>query len=132
VRRYRSRLRGLAGLVLPYSDEEVEHSSCYVMPLTLEDPGLQTPLRELLLERFGVQTSLLYPAVHEFTAYAQAQSQPLPRSELAARSQVTIPLYPHLTEEDQDRVIAGVTEGLSELSALRARTSPSRLGRARA
>jgi dTDP-4-amino-4,6-dideoxygalactose transaminase len=130
VRRYRSRLRGLPGLVLPYTDDEVEHSSCYVMPVMLEDPELQIPLRELLLERFGVQTSLLYPAVHEFTAYAGDHPQSLPRSELAARAEVTIPLYPHLSDEDQDRVIAGLTEGLSELSARRARTSRPRLGRA--
>jgi dTDP-4-amino-4,6-dideoxygalactose transaminase len=115
VRRYRDLLRDVPGLILPYGDEEVERSSCYVMPLVLEDPDLQTPVRELLKERYGIQTSLLYPATHEFTAYAASQPRPLPRSELAARTQVTIPLYPQLSEKDQDRVIAGLRELLREL-----------------
>jgi dTDP-4-amino-4,6-dideoxygalactose transaminase len=115
VRRYREQLEGVDGLIIPYTDEEVEHSSCYVMPLMLEDERLQGPLRELLLRRFGVQTSLLYPAVHEFTVYAGSQRDALPNSELAARTQVTIPLYPHLAEADQDRVIRGLQEGLRRL-----------------
>jgi dTDP-4-amino-4,6-dideoxygalactose transaminase len=132
VRRYRQMLAGLPGLTIPYSDEEVERSSCYVMPLMLDDPKLQAPVRELLLKRFKVQTSLLYPAIHEFTAYADAQRDALPRSELAARTQITIPLYPHLSEEDQDRVIAGLREGLSELGSLPERRPARRSGRATA
>jgi dTDP-4-amino-4,6-dideoxygalactose transaminase len=115
VRRYRELLADVPGLVVPYRDDEVETSSCYVMPLVLEDLGLQGPLRDLMQRRWKVQTSLLYPAIHEFTAYLGSQPEPLPRSERLARTEVTIPLYPHLTEEDQDRVVESVREGLAEL-----------------
>jgi dTDP-4-amino-4,6-dideoxygalactose transaminase len=115
--RYRELLADTPGLGLPYSAEEVVNSSCYVMPVMLEEPELQGPLRELLLERHRVQTSLLYPAIHEFSAYAGSSPGPLPRSELAARTQVTIPLYPHLTEGDQDRVVEGIQAALRELQA---------------
>jgi dTDP-4-amino-4,6-dideoxygalactose transaminase len=118
--RYRRELGDVPGLTLPYGDAEVDLSSCYVMPLMLEDPELQTPLRELMKERWNVQTSLLYPAIHEFTAYLDSQDHALPRSERAARTQVTVPLYPDLTQTDQDRVIAAVREGLAELSSDRA------------
>jgi dTDP-4-amino-4,6-dideoxygalactose transaminase len=63
-----------------------------------------------------VQTSVLYPAIHEFTSYAAGQ-QGLERSELAARTELTLPLYPHLTEADQDRVVGALADGLRELAA---------------
>jgi dTDP-4-amino-4,6-dideoxygalactose transaminase len=103
------------GLTIPYSDAEVDSSSCYVMPLVLDDLELQAPLRELMRERWNVQTSLLYPSVSEFSAYRDAAGT-LPKSERIARTQVTIPLFPHLEEADQDRVVASVREGLAELS----------------
>jgi dTDP-4-amino-4,6-dideoxygalactose transaminase len=90
TRNYRAGLRGLAGIVVPFSDEQVERSSCYVMPIMLADQERQPAFREALRERHGVQTSLLYPAVHEFSAYRQRFGDvSLPRTEDAARSEVT-------------------------------------------
>jgi dTDP-4-amino-4,6-dideoxygalactose transaminase len=125
VRRYRELLAGEPGLTIPYRDEEVDRSSCYVMPVMVDDPELRDPLRQFLLEERRVQTSVLYPAIHEFTAY-EGTAGALPRSELAARTELTLPLYPHLTEEDQDRVVAAVREGLRELQAGRAPATSGR------
>jgi dTDP-4-amino-4,6-dideoxygalactose transaminase len=118
VHRYRKQLAGVPGVTLPYRDEEVEASSCYVMPVMVDRPELRDPLRSFMLEERGVQTSVLYPAVHEFTAYADAARPPLPRSELAARTELTLPLYPHLTEPEQDRVVASVADGLRDRQAV--------------
>jgi dTDP-4-amino-4,6-dideoxygalactose transaminase len=117
VHRYRELLRDVDGLTIPYESSDVDASSCYVMPLVLHDPELQAPLRELLRDRWQVQTSMLYPSISEFTAYPGAVDPPVERSERIARTQVTIPLYPHLSEADQDRVIRGVREALAELRA---------------
>jgi dTDP-4-amino-4,6-dideoxygalactose transaminase len=119
VHRYRRLLSGVDGVTVPYADKDVDTSTCYVMPLVLEDPALQAPLRELMRERWNVQTSLLYPSVSDFSAYRELAREPLPRSEAIARSQVTIPLFPHMEESDQDRVVTAVTEGLAELSRAR-------------
>jgi dTDP-4-amino-4,6-dideoxygalactose transaminase len=62
-----------------------------------------------------VQTSVLYPAIHEFSAYEGEGLGPLPQSELVARAQLTLPLYPHLSEDDQDRVVAALSESLRSL-----------------
>lgn len=115
TRRYRERLAAVDAVAVPYSDAEVETSSCYVMPVVLEDRTRREPLRELMLERHGVQTSVLYPAIHEFTAYADAAAGPLPRSEAVARAELTLPLYPHLDEPDQERVLTALEEGLAQL-----------------
>jgi len=113
--RYRDALRELPGIVLPYRDEDVDQSSCYVMPLMLRDPDRRAPVRERLRDNYGIQTSVLYPAIHEFSAYRERYSGiTLPRTELAARAELTIPLYPHLTESQQDRVISGLRTALAE------------------
>jgi dTDP-4-amino-4,6-dideoxygalactose transaminase len=113
VRRYRELLRDVPGLTLPYSDEDVECSSCYVMPVMVDEPGARDAVRAVLAER-GVQTSVLYPAIHEFSDYARAQPDPLPRSERAARTELTLPLYPHLTERDQDLVVDALRAAVKE------------------
>jgi dTDP-4-amino-4,6-dideoxygalactose transaminase len=115
VHAYRDALRDVPGVLLPYSDEEVDRSSCYIMPVLLEDPSLQEPLRRLLLERHGVQTSLLYPAIHEFTAY-RGEGEDLERCARVARTEVTLPLFPLLSESDQALVIDGVRTGMAELA----------------
>jgi dTDP-4-amino-4,6-dideoxygalactose transaminase len=117
VHRYRKLLAGVPGVSVPYGDAEVDSASCYVMPVMVERPELRDPLRQFLLDQRRVQTSILYPAVHEFSAYADDARPPLPRSELAARTELTLPLYPHLSEQDQDRVVAALRDGLRELGA---------------
>ena len=112
VRRYRATLAGIDGLLVPYQDTDVASSSCYVMPVLVEDPERQGPLRRFLRAERGVQTSLFYPAIHEFTAF-RGTPRSLPQSERWARSELTIPLFPHLTEGQQDRVVDAIAEGLA-------------------
>jgi dTDP-4-amino-4,6-dideoxygalactose transaminase len=114
--RYRGLLEDLDGISLPYTPAEVDVSSCYVMPVTVDDPELRDPLRSLLAERFGVQTTVLYPPINLFSAYSSDGVAPLPRCERAARTQLTLPLYPHLGEGRQDRVVDALREALAELS----------------
>jgi dTDP-4-amino-4,6-dideoxygalactose transaminase len=111
--RYRRLLEDVPGLIVPFTDDGVTTSCCYVMPVMLEDASRQGPLRVALRERHRIQTSLFYPAVHEFSAYRNRYpGVSLPRTELAARSEVTLPLFSHMTEADQDRVVAALAEEL--------------------
>ena len=111
VQRYRSRLSELEGVTVPYRDEDVSASSCYVMPVMV-DAAVRKAVRASLREQ-GVQTSILYPAVHEFTAYRERfPGVTLPRTELAAGSEITLPLYPHLAESAQDHVIKSFAAAL--------------------
>ncbi len=110
IRRYRRLLGEVAGLLLPYSDEAVETSSGYVMPILMEDTERRDAFMRALRERHNVQTSLFYPAVHEFTVYRERfPGISLPRTEHAARAEVTLPLYPHMTEAEQARVVDAIT-----------------------
>ncbi len=113
TRRYRQLLAGVPGVIIPFSEERVEHSSCYIMPVMLDRPELQGPVRIAMREEHGIQTSLFYPAVHEFSAYrSRFPDICLPKTELAARREITLPLFPHLTEEQQDRVVEALAAEL--------------------
>jgi dTDP-4-amino-4,6-dideoxygalactose transaminase len=115
--RYRELLADVPGVQPMYSDEQVALSSCYVMPVMLCDPELRDPLRRLLAERFAIQTTVLYPSINEFSAYSAGGVDPLPRCEHAARAQLTLPLFPHMGEARQDRVVSSLREALGELAA---------------
>jgi dTDP-4-amino-4,6-dideoxygalactose transaminase len=110
--RYRELLAGVEGVTLPFTDEEVQASSCYVMPVMV-DPDLRDEVRSILSRRHQVQTSVLYPSINQFTAYG-AGADPLPRCELAARTQITLPLFPHLEEASLERVVSSLRDSLAE------------------
>jgi dTDP-4-amino-4,6-dideoxygalactose transaminase len=113
TRRYRALLAGVPGVTVPYRDEEVERSSCYVMPVLL-DPERRNAVRRNLREDHGIQTSVFYPATHEFTAYRERfPTPPLPHTEHAARAEVCLPLFPGLSESTQDRIVTVLAEELA-------------------
>ena len=114
--RYRELLGELPGVHVPYSDAQVAASACYVMAVTLDEPALRDPLRRALSERHGVQTSVLYPSINQFSAYADSVHGSLPRCEHVAGAQLTLPLYPHLGEERLLRVVDAVRTALAELA----------------
>jgi len=111
TRRYREQLQ-LPGLIVPYSDESVANSTCYVMPVLVEDHERRDAVRTHLRDVHGVQTSIFYPAVHEFTAYRDRYGAELPRTEFVARAEITLPLFADMTEATQDRVVHALREAL--------------------
>jgi dTDP-4-amino-4,6-dideoxygalactose transaminase len=111
TRAYREALARVDGLVVPYTDADVEHSSCYVMPVLVEDVDRRDEIRLALRERHGVQTSIFYPAVHEFTAYRERFGAPsLPQTEHAARAEITIPLHMAMDDAALERVVGALED----------------------
>lgn len=111
--RYRSLLAQVDGIVVPFEDAEVPSSSCYVIPIMLERDGTQAQVSSCLRER-GIQTSIFYPSIHRFTAYRERfPDVSLPITELASRTELTLPFYPHMTGDDQDRVVTALAEAIT-------------------
>lgn len=109
VREYRRRLASLEGVIVPYRDEDVARSSCYVMPVVLAERERRDAVAAALRADHGVQTSVLYPPVHRFTAYRERfPGVSLPRTEAAAAGELTLPLFPHMGTEALGRVVAGL------------------------
>jgi dTDP-4-amino-4,6-dideoxygalactose transaminase len=111
--RYRELLAQIDGIIVPFDDADVPSSSCYVIPIMIEQDGRQAEISERLRER-GIQTSIFYPAIHRFSAYRERfPDVSLPVTELASRTELTLPFYPHMTHDDQDRVAAALAEAVA-------------------
>ncbi len=108
--RYRELLSSIEGIIVPFEDSEIAESSCYVLPIMLERDGQQAEVSAALRER-GIQTSIFYPSIHRFSAYRERfPDVSLPLTELASRTELTLPFYPHMTNDDQDRVATALAE----------------------
>jgi dTDP-4-amino-4,6-dideoxygalactose transaminase len=108
--RYRELLAQVDGIIVPFEDSDVPSSSCYVIPIMLERDGTQGEVSSRLRE-LGIQTSIFYPSIHRFSAYRERfPGISLPITELASRTELTLPFYPHMTNDDQDRVVTALDE----------------------
>ncbi len=67
------------------------------------------------LSRRGIQTSVHYPPVHRTTLYAVGQRLPA-TDDYAARC-VSLPMYAHLSDRQQDLVVGAVRAALAGRSA---------------
>jgi dTDP-4-amino-4,6-dideoxygalactose transaminase len=66
------------------------------------------------LESMGVQTGIHYPTpCHQLDPYRRFTTQPLPVAEQAAREVLSLPMFPHMTNEQVERVCEAVDEIVS-------------------
>ncbi len=66
-------------------------------------------MRNGLAER-GIQSSLHYPPIHQFSVFNTTHEQVLPTSETFARSMITLPMYAGLADEAVPDIIKSVFE----------------------
>jgi len=115
VRRYRRLLKDVEGIVLPFFDEDVEGSSHYIFPLLLPDEDKRRKVVEFL-KKEGIQTSVHYPAIHQFSLFSKGmvtfRSGGLKNTEEASRRELTLPLWPSMTETQVDEVVSNLKMAL--------------------
>ncbi len=111
-------------LVLPFARLYAQTTedclpSAHVFPILLGEtefskktssPGVSRPDFVAAMKAAGVQTSLHYPPIHQFSHYrkydSHSQGQPsLPITEAVAAREVTLPLFPTMTPDQQGLVI---------------------------
>jgi dTDP-4-amino-4,6-dideoxygalactose transaminase len=108
--RYR-RLLGEAGITCALEPSEGLASAHHLFTIVLDEDADRDGFRAALQER-GIQTSLHYPPVHRFAIYAQAGAE-APLTDAYAARAVTLPLYAHMTHEQQDLVVGAVIAAAS-------------------
>jgi dTDP-4-amino-4,6-dideoxygalactose transaminase len=101
--RYRERLAGVVDCALaPDADSE---PACHLFTVVLPEDADREAVRERLVAA-GVQTSVHYPPAHRFRIHAECPAGPLPETERYAARAVTLPMFAHMTEAQQDLVVA--------------------------
>lgn len=119
VNRYRQAFAESAPeLGLPFAEKR-GISSQHIFPVLLPEGMDKESFRELL-KQDGIQTSFHYPPVHTFEIYRdplQRFEQTLWMTENVSRRQVTLPLFPTMTDEQQGWVIESVIKALQRLGA---------------
>ena len=96
-------------LGLPFGEKRGV-SSQHIFPILLPEGVDREAFREKM-KADGIQTSFHYPPVHQFQIYRQ-EGEELRMTENVARRQVTLPLFPSMTDEQQAGVIESVIEAL--------------------
>lgn len=105
VERYREAFSGLPGLVIPFASTGDREPSYHIFPVLLPQ-GMDRMQVIGELKRDGVQSSIHYPAIHEFSAYADMDLGHTPIADAVSKRELTLPLYPGMTDEDVETVIS--------------------------
>jgi len=115
TRLYRETLSEFApDIGLPFTDAP-GISACHLFPILLPPKTSRQAFMEAMKSR-GIQTSIHYPPTHQFVAYAGLAGAALPVTEDVASREVTLPLYPALTEDLVITVSQAVRAALKECS----------------
>jgi dTDP-4-amino-4,6-dideoxygalactose transaminase len=113
---YFSRLDGTSGLRVSFAEREDRQTAAHHLAVVVLPPGIdRDELRETLTEA-GIQTSVHYPPIHRFAAYAGLGNRPLPRTDAIADRILTLPLYPGLSDELLELVADRLVEAVSSLA----------------
>jgi dTDP-4-amino-4,6-dideoxygalactose transaminase len=102
---YRNLLKDMApGVGVPFKNHPGK-SAHHIMPILLPEGTNRLNFMEGM-KAAGIQTSIHYPPIHQFTSFKKNQSDAkLPITEDVASREVTLPLYPHLTDAQVEFVV---------------------------
>ena len=111
---YRKAFRELAGITIPFLDMDRGRSSEHIFPVILPRPEARAGFVDHL-RLHGVQTSMHYPPIHQFEVYRRScPSLRLPITETVGSCEVTLPLFPTMTEEQVSLVTRMVRSAWKE------------------
>lgn len=84
----------------------------HILPILLPD-GVDRLRVMAALREYGVQSSIHYPPIHLFASFKDSARPPrLPRTEALAARELTLPLYPSMTEAQVRHVCASLANAL--------------------
>ncbi len=113
---YREKLANLEGISIPYQDH-LGITSAHLFPILLEN-GLDRTAFMQSMKDDRIQTSVHYPPIHQFTYYReQVGEMRLPVTEEVGAREVTLPLFPSISEEQVKLVVDGVKKAVDDSSS---------------
>ena len=112
--RYRQVLEtlGLPGVEIPFGDAGGQ-PACHILPVLLPS-GIDRMEVMQRMRAAGIQTSIHYPPVHQFSYYRQRYpGVSLPQTEQVAAVELTLPLYPTLAPQAVDEVLHTLQQAMT-------------------
>lgn len=112
VQHYRSRLSAIDEVSVPFT-HCTGNSSYHIFPILLANHLNRMEFMRFMKER-GIQTSIHYPPVHQFSYHRQRLREhgSLDRTEDIGSREVTLPLYPQMNETDVNNVVSSIKQFL--------------------
>lgn len=92
---------------VPFTDDrfrdELEETGVHIMSVLLPTGSIRAAVMDRLKDD-GIQTSIHYPPIHRFQMYRD-QNADLSNTEKLADRELTLPLYPSMTNQDVETVV---------------------------
>jgi dTDP-4-amino-4,6-dideoxygalactose transaminase len=109
---YRDALQELAPQVNVPFQHHLGKTSAHIMPVLLPR---ETKRQEFIesMKASGIQTSIHYPPIHTFTSYKDDTVWNLPVTEDIAKREITLPLYPAMSNDDVITVVSAIQASLN-------------------
>jgi len=112
VEYYRSRLDKIPSVSIPFKNFSRGKPNYHIMPILLSEKTDRAAVMELM-KQDGVQTSIHYPAIQNFSAYKDKVNS-TPKAEYVCAHELTLPLYPSMTTEEVDIVCDALVRGIEK------------------
>ncbi len=109
---YRDAFAGVDGLSLLAAPPQGERASHCVFAIVLDEEIDRPSFREHLSRR-GVETTVHFPPLHLSAAYRR-HGESLPQTEAFAKQAVSLPIFPHMEQWQQELVIDAALEAASQ------------------
>jgi dTDP-4-amino-4,6-dideoxygalactose transaminase len=110
---YRELLDGSEEITIPFRPDPSESVSSHHLVVAMLPEGSDRDEVRDRMRAAGIQTSVHYPPIHRFTAYADiGSSRDLPQTDDVAQRIVTLPLYPHMRDDDVELVASSLLDAV--------------------
>ena len=113
VKKYIREFAEIEGLIIPFTELEDVQPVYHIFPVLLPEDCDRLKVIEILKQE-GVQASIHYPATREFTAYKKMDLGATPVADEICRREITLPLYPTMSDQEVSIVIAAFRKAVSE------------------
>jgi len=114
VEHYYERLDKVPSISIPYRHFSRGKPNYHIMPILLSEAVDRAAVIESM-KQDGVQTSIHYPAIQNFSAY-KGKVNSTPKAEYVCAHELTLPLYPGMTNEEVDIVCNALISGIEKYS----------------
>ena len=121
VARYRERLGAIDGVAMPFASRPQEERPAHHLAPVVLDAGVDRDAVIAELRARGIQTSVHYPPNHRLSAHRACRAD-VAETEALAERLLTLPLYPHMSDDQVDVV----TEALSAACMSAVERAPKR------